>query len=183
MSSVARSLCGLFFWIKVLLAMIIAFGIIGFEGYLVYHSHRNGATISSFINSKDEIIAPEGKECKASGTLARLEPESDQFLWGMSIQWDVDTAIDLTGRLGKTVPIFNTFININNTDQEIDILNWQAQQVQKLGGMMEVSIFPNIEMGDLTDACLYKLAAQMRKVNLYYGVPVYLRFAPEMNGN
>jgi hypothetical protein len=183
MSSDYTSVCGLFFWIKVVLSMMIALGIIGFQGYLVYRSHLKGSAISSFINSPDEIQILGNDNCNAMSTLARLEPKSGQFLWGMSVQWDVDTAIQLTNRLKKTVAIFNTFLNINNTHQEIDILNWQAQEVQRLGGMLEVSVFPTIDLKDLTDMALYKLAVQMRKINLYYGVPVYLRFAPEMNGN
>lgn len=175
-----RSMCGILFWIKVAFAIILSLAIAGFQSYLIYYSHNNAKTISQFINSAAEIqfpSSPLGIECNAEGIKARLEPADDQFLWGFSIQWDVDDAIKLTERLGKTAPIFNTFIKVDNNEHQVDILNWQAQQVQKLGGMLEVSVFPIIPLDDLTDLALYKLAAHMRRINSYYGVPVYLRFA------
>ena len=178
-----KYVCGIFFWLKVLLAVLLVLSILTVETYMVYIGHSLSYSMKEFVNSADEIaISGSDLKCHFKGNVARLEPANDQFLWGMSIQWDVDDAIRLTNRLGQTVPIFNTFIKINNTDQEIDVLNWQAQQVQKLGGMMQVSIFTNISINDVTDLALYKVAAQMRKVNAYYGVPVYLRFCPEMNG-
>jgi hypothetical protein len=141
--------------------------------------------MNSFINSPNQIELPTVKSnlnCDASLSKARLEPDDDQFLWGFSVQWDVDDAVRLSNRLGKTAPIFNTFININNTHYESDILNWQSQQVQRLKGMLEITVLPTVKISEISDEMLYRFATQMRKINSYYGVPVFLRFGPEMNG-
>lgn len=181
-----RSICAVFFWIKVYFSVLIVVTCIALQSFLIYRSHANGMTVSSFINSPNQIQLPSiGSDlrCDASLYRARLEPEFGQFLWGMSIQWDVDDAIKLTNRMGKTVPIFNTFININSTDFQVDILNWQAQQVQKLGGMLEITLLPKELISKISNQMLYRFATQVRKINSYYGVPVFLRYGPEMNGN
>ena len=165
--------------------MMFSAAIYGLQTFLVYRKYQEGKSVQEFVSSAAAIQFPASRSdqrCFYRKNKARLEPDDDQFLWGFSVQWDVDDAVRLSNRLGKTAPIFNTFININNTHYESDILNWQSQQVQRLKGMLEITIMPNIPVGDLTDLTLYNLAVQVRKINSYYGVPVFLRFAPEMNG-
>jgi len=154
-----RDTCSIFFWIKVYFSLLIVITCIALQSYFIFLSYANGISIASFINSPNQIQLPSIRSdlrCAASLYRARLEPENDQFLWGMSIQWDVDDAIKLTNRLGKTVPIFNTFININRTNFEVDMLNWQAQQVQKLGGMMEITLMPKVLISEISNELLYR---------------------------
>ena len=41
---------------------------------------------------------------------------------------------------------------------------------------------PTQPIAEISDEILRLFAIQMRKVNSYYGVPVYLRYGSEMNG-
>ena len=104
-----RDLCGILFWIKFSVALIICLTMFGLQAYLVYKKYTDAQMISYFLALGAEIQLPSldsALSCDASTSKARLEPDDDQFLWGFSVQWDVDDAIKLTDRLGKTAPIF-----------------------------------------------------------------------------
>ncbi|KAJ3273458.1 serine palmitoyltransferase, long chain base subunit [Terramyces sp. JEL0728] len=130
------------------------------------------------VGSKDSHI------CYHETTRARLEPPPDKFIFGFSLDWAIDHPQALRDRLGgPAVPLMNTFVKINNTGYEENIIEWQAQLMQEQGGMLEVTLQPTIRADELGTDILQQFAIFMRKVNSKYGVPVLLRFMHEMNGN
>ena len=59
---------------------------------------------------------------------------------------------------------------------------WNAQEVGKVGAILEITLIPTVDVELIPDSTLYKFAQLMRHVNSLYGTPVLLRFMHEMNG-
>ncbi|KAJ3300390.1 hypothetical protein HK104_001354 [Borealophlyctis nickersoniae] len=123
---------------------------------------------------------------------SRLEPPTGTFWFGFDLQWDRDSPDKLVERLGLRPAVFNTFINLNETDFERDIINWQAQLASFHGAVLEITLVPNdnrpdraapLDIKDIPDDTYYAVAMQMRYINSLYGTPVLLRFGHEMNGD
>jgi hypothetical protein len=76
----------------------------------------------------------------------------------------------------------SSFININETDFQLNTIVWNAQEVGKVGAMLEITLIPTVDVELIPASTLYKFAQLMRHVNSLYGTPVLLRFMHEMNG-
>ena len=128
-------------------------------------------------------VGEKSELCSHSPELARLEPADGSFIWGFDLQWDRDLPSALVQRLGKNPTYFNSFINLNATDFQQEIIIWNAQQCEKVGAMLELSIIPTIPIETIPDVLYTQFALTMRHINSMYGVPVLLRYMHEMNGN
>lgn len=60
--------------------------------------------------------------------------------------------------------------------------DWHAEQVQKIGGVLAMTLQP-LTINNISDAQVEELADQCLRTNSIYGVPMFFRFAHEMNGN
>lgn len=127
--------------------------------------------------------APQALNCAHEEGLARLEPPDGDFIWGFDLQWDRDLPTELVSRLGQRPTFFNSFINLNATDFEKNIIVWNAQECAKVGAMLEITVIPKILIETIPDILYQEFALTMRYINSQYGVPVFLRFMHEMNGN
>ena len=63
----------------------------------------------------------------------------------------------------------------------VSLFEWHAQQVQEIGGILAMTIQPE-QISNISDAQIEELANQCYRVNTLYGVPLFMRFAHEMNG-
>jgi hypothetical protein len=74
---------------------------------------------------------------------------------------------------------------------EKDMIIWQASEIRQVGGLMELTVLlksggktPSLDtFTNIPDSMYTEFAALMKRVNTEFGVPVLLRFMPEMNGN
>jgi hypothetical protein len=69
-------------------------------------------------------------------------------------------------------------------DPPIDykMFEWHAQQVQLVGGIFMITLQP-IDIDKITDDMIIFLSEFCLKINSKYGVPIFMRYAHEMNGN
>jgi hypothetical protein len=124
-------------------------------------------------------------ECFHTSRKARLEPPPGAFFLGFSIQWDVDLPDKLVERIGgsKRAPaLINTFIQMSPTDFQANMIEWQAQYVQQLGGLLEITLMLTVSPEQIPEKLFSDFAQFLTVVNGKYGVPVLLRFMHEMNG-
>ena len=71
---------------------------------------------------------------------------------------------------------------MNRTLFEKDTIDWMTQQASEAGAMLEITVIPELDVAEIPVETFYAFAMEMRRVNSYYGVPVFLRFMHEMNG-
>jgi hypothetical protein len=65
---------------------------------------------------------------------------------------------------------------------EENIILWQADLVQKMGGLLELTLMLTVSPEEIPLNFYSEFAALMRRVNSEFGVAVLLRFMHEMNG-
>jgi hypothetical protein len=65
---------------------------------------------------------------------------------------------------------------------EENIILWQADLVQKMGGFLEITLMLKVSPEKIPPQKFKDFAALMRKINSENGVAVLLRFLHEMNG-
>jgi hypothetical protein len=63
-----------------------------------------------------------------------------------------------------------------------NIIEWNVQLTQKVGGILELSLQPDVRADQIQDEFYTNFALFMRRMNSQYGVPILLRFMAEMNG-
>ncbi|KAJ3281919.1 hypothetical protein HK104_011207 [Borealophlyctis nickersoniae] len=195
------AVCGILFWLKVVFAISVAFLGLGYQMVLI-HQRREYALAHpnkwvpppppGYVDIP-EFTADNATNCWYNATfdpelgrnLARLEPPGSKSFWfGFDLQWQVDSPAKVVERLGGVEPaLYNTFINMNADSFEKDTIDWMAQQTSQKHGMLEITLIPSVNIEDIPDSTLWAFAVEMKRVNSYYGVPVWLRFMHEMNGN
>ncbi|EGF81320.1 hypothetical protein BATDEDRAFT_36866 [Batrachochytrium dendrobatidis JAM81] len=178
----SRQCCGLLFALKATFAGLAAIAGLSYQAYLVYTLYGPDLRLAPVI------IPPPGTADAslcfhdvASGK-ARLEPPPGTFWFGFSLDWSVDVPDQLNKRIGKAPVIFNSFVNINATGFQSDIIIWNAQQAGQVGAMLELTLMPTAPIDTIPTTILWSYATLMRQINSQYGVPVLLRFGHEMNG-
>ncbi|KAJ3024544.1 UNVERIFIED_CONTAM: hypothetical protein HDU68_008027 [Siphonaria sp. JEL0065] len=82
----------------------------------------------------------------------------------------------------------NTFMDMapgsfNGQGYDSAMLDWFAQEVGRVGGILELSMQPNASLSTFTSDMYEKLATQLLEINTKYGLPVFLRYGHEMNGD
>jgi hypothetical protein len=68
------------------------------------------------------------------------------------------------------------------TEFQPNMIEWQAQEIQKIGGLMELTLMLTVSPEQIPPQLIRDFARFMRMINSKYGVPVLLRFMHEMNG-
>ncbi|KXS20743.1 glycoside hydrolase family 26 protein [Gonapodya prolifera JEL478] len=121
---------------------------------------------------------------------ARLLPPAGRRLGGFSLDWMVDTPTSVAGRVGFVPSVNGAFVHITtNTTFEKSMIAWYADQVRLAGksqgqvATLSIALMSDLELSGVADALWDEVADEMRRVNYEVGVPIFLRFAHEMNGN
>lgn len=101
--------------------------------------------------------------------------------FGVYLDWDNDNAAAFNQRLGSPAAVYVAFFNLPLGDQEISRLDKFIDQVKKEKGAALVTLEPHTGLDVITPHYAEKLAKLFATYN-DKGVPVFLRFAHEMNG-
>jgi hypothetical protein len=139
------SVCSFFFWIKVSLSLVFALLAIVYQVNLVWNLR-----LQALQSHRPIIPIPDAKDLNASKcyftsrSKARLEPPDQSFLWGFHVQWDRDTPNSMVSRLGNQPAIYNSFIKMTNDDFQRDMIIWNAQEVGKQDGILEITLMPEV---------------------------------------
>eukprot|EP00842_Homolaphlyctis_polyrhiza_P003799 jgi/Hompol1/441/HPOL_002500-RA len=180
-----RTLCGFLFFTKALFAFLVGCGGLGYQAYMIAKMYKPSSGNRLVPVHIPDPTSPDSTRCffnPAIGT-ARLEPPPGSFILGISLDWKNDKVSDLNNRLGQKVLLFNSFITIDTTGYEADIILWNGQQARDVGAMLELTLRPSVPVETIPTTVLWSLANTLRTVNSDYGVPILLRFGHEMNGN
>ncbi len=112
---------------------------------------------------------------------ARLEPASGAY-FGMNLDWGHDSIEGVTQRLGMTPAVWVQFVAFPLDEAGRRNLDGFIDQVAEARGMALITLEPNDGLASVTDAAIAELAT---RVAAYAGrgVPVFVRFAHEMNGS
>ncbi|KAH6579957.1 hypothetical protein BASA61_009945 [Batrachochytrium salamandrivorans] len=177
-----RQCCGFIFAIKVLVAFLIAVGGIGYQAYIVYRLYGPGLVLPPVSFPPPTSVDASRCYHNAANGKSRLEPPPGIFWLGFSLNWNSEVPSAFNSKLGLKPAIFNSFVKINATDFENDIITWNAQQAGQVGAMLELTLMPTVPVETIPTTLLWDYAVLMRRINSAYGVPVLLRFGHEMNG-
>lgn len=113
---------------------------------------------------------------------ATLSPEAGAY-FGASIDWSIDTAAQQRERLGLTPAILEHVTSVPVTAAESDYLAQFLRQAEGVGALPAITLRP---AGDLADFDAEDASALVAAIDAARGdtaVPVYVRFAPDMNAN
>lgn len=181
-----RSACAVLFWIKAIISLIIVISLTSTFSWIIYRARVYSLSVvpppPAAAFQFPEVGEVSGA-CNHNSPFARLEPQDGDFIWGFDLQWDRDLPSAVVSRLGKRPTYFNSFINLNATDFQQNMILWNAQECAKVGAMLEITVIPTIPIETIPDILYTQFALTMRYVNSMYGVPVLLRYMHEMNGN
>lgn len=173
---------------KAFLAVVLGSAALGFNAFQVLNYYNKA------IKPLQPVFFPPvgsagAAVCFTAASQSRLEPPAGELLWGFSPHWlipDGSLPADVLARLGgsNAATVWNTFIHTdgNPTNFSQGILEWNVQLVQKVGGILELTLQPDVKADQIQDAFFTNLALFLRRMNSQYGVPILLRFMAEMNG-
>ncbi|KAI8613697.1 glycoside hydrolase superfamily [Chytriomyces sp. MP71] len=187
-------LCFKLFWAKVAVALTLSNGGLFYLSWRTYDLHsRASAPSTPNLLPPVAILDRSGKalaSCayRPDSGYARLEPQTPRRMVGFSLDWSYDLPSAIVKKLGGySPPVFNTFMNfapgLNGVGFDNASLNWFGSECGKTGSMLELTLQPSAPLSTLTDDMYDTLAQELFNINTYYGVPVFLRYGHEMNGD
>ncbi len=110
-----------------------------------------------------------------------LVPE-DGVYFGVNLDWDKESPAEYAARLGKTPAVYVLFAEFPLSADTLGYVQHIADLVKAQNGALMLTLEPNAGLGVVTVDSANALAGQLAGINAG-GVPVYLRFAHEMNGS
>ncbi|KAJ3295588.1 hypothetical protein HK104_002492 [Borealophlyctis nickersoniae] len=196
-----KLVCGILFWTKAFISLLISFAGLGLMSLRIYELHRDAMTVSDFNQwrNKPVTIDPASASCAATQSgRARLEPSSGILylvsllgpicLEVSSFAWENAGNAKYVRKMNalNTQQYSNAFLQVTSdptSPYNRAMLDWHAQSVQQHGGTLAVTMEVVVPLTELTDAIYDMIAQHLRDINSKQGVPVFLRWCHEMNGD
>jgi hypothetical protein len=127
------------------------------------------------------LSACSSEDSASEPAYARLEPAAGAY-FGVNLDFTHDSADAFNERIGHTAAVYVQFVRFPLDNQAIDTLDGFIEQVKSQGGMAMVTLEPREGLQTITEGVVNDLA---KRVEGYgdKGVPVFIRFAHEMNGS
>ncbi|KAJ3406569.1 mannan endo-1,4-beta-mannosidase [Chytriomyces confervae] len=186
------------FWLKATFALALSLTGLFYLSWRVYDLHTKASNPSG--SDSPNILQPvtivdpgTGKVAEScmytDTTFARLEPQfTGKMMPGFHLDWSYETPTVMKKKLNDFTPaVFNTFMDLipgtfSHGFNE-DLLNWFGSECGRTGSMLELTMQVGATLDTVTQDMYDALATSITKINTGYGVPVYLRFCHEMNGD
>ncbi|KAI8818214.1 uncharacterized protein EV422DRAFT_194430 [Fimicolochytrium jonesii] len=115
--------------------------------------------------------------------------------FGASIDWSQEDPQSFNAALGRNAAIIDGYYNIGGTLELANIVNssgfihpvsdyfnWTAGLVGGTGAIMGMTVMPYQGLANVSLDAITQLGLKCAEIN-QVGIPIMLRFAPEMNGN
>lgn len=119
--------------------------------------------------------------CPDQAGRAPLEP-ADGPWFGVNLDWDGDSPSAYAGRLGRTPAVYVEFAAFPLDEAAGAQLDAVIDKVADVGGMALLTLEPHGGLAAVTPAAAAELGDRLAGYNRQ-GVPVFVRFAHEMNGS
>ena len=113
---------------------------------------------------------------------ASLTPDSGAY-FGAGIDWGVDTAVQQAERLGVAPAILEHVTALPITGAEADYLAQFLRQSEGAGALPAVTVRPAGDLADFDADAATAAVAAIAQARGADPVPVYVRFAPDMNAD
>ncbi len=117
----------------------------------------------------------------AQERLDRLEPSTGTY-FGVNLNWDDDSPAAYDERLGRQAAVYVLFLPFPFDDGAAVSFRESMDKIAEQGGMALLTLEPTVPLGEITVAMAEDLARALDEQN-QRGVPIFLRFAHEMNGS
>jgi hypothetical protein len=127
-----------------------------------------------------EDAPPPPAACTSDGGPA-LVPD-DGVYFGVNLDWDNDSPAAYAARLGRAPAVYVLFVEFPLSESALGYVYHIAELVRAQNGALMLTLEPHSGLHAVTSESVNALAGQLGGVNAR-GVPVYLRFAHEMNGS
>jgi hypothetical protein len=119
--------------------------------------------------------------CSGSSTGVLLEPR-DGVYFGVNLDWDHDTPASLVHRLGRSPALYVAFAAFPIEGRAAGFIDGIVAELKEQHAALMLTLEPNGGLSTVTDAAVAELAGRLAGYNRE-GVPIFLRFAHEMNGS
>jgi hypothetical protein len=123
-----------------------------------------------------------GGSCPGSSTGVRLEPRDGGAYFGVNLDWDHDSPIALARRLGRSPALYVAFAPFPLEGSAAGFIDGIVGRLTGQHTALMLTLEPNGGLSTVTDASVAELARRAAGYNRE-GVPLFLRFAHEMNGS
>ncbi|ORY45942.1 glycoside hydrolase [Rhizoclosmatium globosum] len=126
-----------------------------------------------------------------NSALARLEPPlQNKLMLGVSLDWSYEVpSANVKKQNGYTPAVYNAWLDIipgtfGGLGYDNNTFNWFGSEAGRVGAMLELSLNPQVaDVSKITVEMMTNFAKMCAFINEYYGVPIFLRYAHEMNGD
>ncbi|HEX5730790.1 MAG TPA: OpgC domain-containing protein, partial [Microbacterium sp.] len=126
------------------------------------------------------VAASPAAAAPATPDTASLTPESGAY-FGVSIDWGVDTAVQQAQRLGEAPAVLEHATAVPITATESDYLAQFFRQAEGAGALPAITLRPEGDLFDFDADAAEAVVAALAKARGGNRIPVYVRFAPDMN--
>ena len=113
---------------------------------------------------------------------ALLEPDGGGVYFGVNLDWDHDSTAAVAERLGHSPAVFVAFARFPLDGGGAGFVDDIASRLAESNQALMLTLEPHEGLDAVTDAAVAGLARRLARYNRD-GVPVFLRFAHEMNGS
>ncbi|VXB68562.1 glycoside hydrolase family 26 protein [Nocardioides sp. AX2bis] len=118
----------------------------------------------------------------APATAADVAPPDSGALVGVSVDGAQESLADYADRLGKTPAVMVTFAELPFAENDLTTVDGAVMQAREAGSSVLLTLEPLDGLDAVDDAVIDDLVTRLRAWN-DSGVPVFVRFAHEMNGS
>ncbi|HET8784419.1 MAG TPA: glycosyl hydrolase, partial [Candidatus Limnocylindrales bacterium] len=112
----------------------------------------------------------------------RLQPSSGAY-FGLNLDWANETVAQASESLGRTPAVWVQFTTFPLDDAARANVDDFIDQVAAVGGMGLLTLEPHDGLDAVTDAAAADLGDLLARAWTDHGVPMFVRFAHEMNGS
>ena len=132
--------------------------------------------------SSASAAASFGAAPSAAPGQARLQPSSGAY-FGLNLDWGNETVTQASDALGRTPAVWVQFTNFPLDDGARANVEAFVEQVAAVGGMALLTLEPQAGLTGVTDEAAADVADLLARAWTDHGVPMFVRFAHEMNGS
>ncbi|CAN5436578.1 hypothetical protein BH09CHL1_BH09CHL1_17540 [soil metagenome] len=111
-----------------------------------------------------------------------LAPDNG-FYWGVDLAWEKENPASFNADFGQNAAMFGGSYAFPLTADGETALTRTLNQIAAQGALALITLNPSVSLSDITPAMADDFASRLAATSTRFGVPVLVRFAPEMNGS